>query len=147
MEICALILSIISFVATIIIAILQIRTSIKINNINLNSNICEKIFDEYLISKIPFYRRQLKFNGRGVLTGGVEFNEIIVEMKKNSLYFKYHDEKFYDKLTKKLTELEDYVTLLLEKIKDSTEQSQVFNEIDNKIKEIYSIINNKKIKG
>lgn len=147
MEVGALVLSIVSLIATVLIAIWQICITIKINKINLNSNICEKIFDKYLIEDIPFNRRKLKFDCNEVLTGWDSFNKILVDMKRDSLFFKYNDEFFYNKLTNCLTELEDYITSKINKRIYSTEHSKIFDEIDEKIKNIYLIIDLKKIKG
>ena len=130
MEVGALVLSIVSLIATVLIAIWQICITIKINKINLNSNICEKIFDKYLIVDIPFNRRKLKFDCNEVLTGWDSFNKILVDMKRDSLYFKYNDEFFYNKLTNCLTELEDYITSQINKRIDSTEHSKIFDEIE-----------------
>ena len=147
MEVAAIIISIVSLIATALIAIWQIITTININKINIKSNVCEKIFDEYLITKIPKARKFLVFDCKGMLTGWEKLNKVLVDMKVNSLYFRYNDKSFYEDLDSKLMNLEDYITSFIDKKLDSIKAVDVYNKIDNDIKEIYRIIEEKKIKG
>lgn len=147
MEKTAIIISIVSLIATALIAIWQIITNININKINIKSNVCEKIFDEYLITKIPVARKFLKFDCKGKLTGWEKLNKTLVDMKLSSLYFKYNDKVFYEKLDSKLMELEDYIVSLIDKKYDSIKHPDIYNKIDEDIKIIYNLIDQKRIKG
>lgn len=143
----AIIISIVSLIATILIAIWQIITTININKINIKSNVCEKIFDDYLISKIPSARKFLKFDCKGKLTGWEKLNKTLVDMKLSALYFKYNDKIFYENLDNKLMDLEDYITSLIDKKHDSTKHADIYIKIDEDIKAIYKLIDEKRIKG
>lgn len=147
MEIAALVLSIISLLASSAIAIWQSVLSTKWNKINIQSTICEKIFDDFLISRIPQGRKFIKFDEHGKFTGGEKLNKVIVDMKKESLYFMYNDKAFYDSLEAKLTEIEDYITGLMGKQYDSINQPSIYNKLDKLINDVYDIIQQKKFKG
>ena len=147
MEKVALIFSIMSLATSISLTIWQIITTIKINKINLQSSVCEKIFDEFLITTIPQARKYIKFDCKGKFTGGEKINHVVVQMKKSSLYFMYNDKKFYTNLESKMTELEDYIASLMDKEFDSIKHAEIYNKIDELIKELYRLIENKKIKG
>ena len=147
MEIAAFVISCISLISTIGLTIWEIINNVKTNAVNLQSVICEKVFDKFLIEDIPQARRFLKFDSKNNLTGGEKLNNVLVDIRNSSLYFRYNDRNFYDKLDEKLTELEDYLTNLMNKVHETTKHAEIYNKIDEMIKEIYLIIYNKKING
>lgn len=147
MEIAALVLSILSLVMTIILTIWQTITTVKLNNINLKSQTCATIFDEFLIKNIPFARRALSFDAKDKLVGADKLKNVIVEMIKSSLYYKYNDKNFYDNLIKKLHELEDLLVKNHNKKVERENHNNLLNKIEELLEEIYKIIENKKIRG
>ena len=147
MEIAALIISIISIVASVIMTIWQIIITKHVNRINLNKNEFDLIFNDYLIKEIPQARKFLKFDEKNKITGINHIIETLHNMRKDSLYYNYNDKKFYDELEKKILELEDYLTNNSNTEYEGSRQTNILNHIDELIENIYSIINNKKIKG
>lgn len=143
----AIVVSLFSLLISILIAIWQLYVNIKINRVNLKSNVCKKVFEDYLIKKIPHARRLLKFDAEGKLTGVEELKNIIVDMIKDSLYYRYNDKSFYDELVKNLQELEDALIVGLDKSFDSVGQCDFNNRVEIILAEVYRIIENKTIKG
>ncbi len=143
----AVVISLVSLVVSIILAVYQINTNFKMNKVNIKYNACEKIFDNYLIKEIPDKRRLLKFDKTGKLTGANELKNIIVDMIKDSLYFRYNDKPFYDNLIENLQQLEDFIVNSINKKYDSVRQCDFYNNIEKFLSEIYKIIEDKKIKG
>lgn len=147
MEITALVLSILSLIGTVLLTIWEIGTNIKINQINLKSNICEKIFDEYLIRLIPQARRYLDFDKNDKFVGAKELQNVLISMLKDALFFRYNDRKFYDALDAELQSLEDLLVNNMNKSVERIKQNDLLNNIEEKLKKIYDIIEQKKIKG
>ena len=147
MEIAALILSILSFIFSCIIAVYQIKITIKLNNINLKSSIYEKIFDKYLITEIPNARGYIKFDNKNYLTGEDKLKDVLVNMLNDSLYFRYYDKNFYNSLKSELQSLEDFLVKNVGKQIEEISQLDFLNEIEVFLSKIYKMIEEKKIKG
>lgn len=147
MSIASFVLSIISLIVSIVVAIVQVKTSIKLNKINMNAYYCEKIFNEYLIISIPKTRKLVQFNAKKKLIGTDQLIEQLRNMLKDSLFFKYVDSSFYNKLKNLLQELEDLLVSNANKTFETTEHAEIYQQIDELITKIYTLINNKRIDG
>lgn len=147
MKIAAFILSIFSLIVSTTTTIWQIYSNTKNNRINLKSNVCEKIYDEYLIKKIPETRKFIQIDKEGNFIGAEQLKDTIVNMIKDSLYFRYNDESFFRSIEEKLQSLEDLLVDNINKKIDSIKYCDIINNIENKIREIYKLIEEKKIKG
>lgn len=147
MELAALIVSIISILLSFAVTAWQIAISIKVNKINLKSSVCEKIFDNYLIQRIPDARRFISFDKMGKFVGADKLIETIKSLIKDSLYFRYNDRKFYDELTEKLENLENVIVDNMDKKIDNIKQNDLTNNIEKLIADVYEIIENKKVNG
>lgn len=147
MEIAAFVLSILSFIFSCIIAVYQIKMTIKLNNVNLKSGIYEKIFDKYLITEIPNARGYIKFDNKNYLTGEDKLKEVLVDMQNDLLYFRYNDKNFYDGLKSELQSLEDFLVQNVGKQINQMDQLDFLNKIEVFLSKIYKMIEEKKIKG
>ena len=147
MELAALIISIISIVASVIMTVWQLVITKQINRINLSKNEFDLIFSKYLITEIPRSRKYLKFDQKNKITGINYLINTLHELRKDSLYFNYHNKKFYNELEKKILELEDYLITNSNIKYEGSRQTNMLNNVDKMIEDLYSIINNKKIKG
>lgn len=147
MEILAIVLSTLSLIASIALTVWNIFTTKKLNKVNLKSGVCEKIFDEYLITKIPQARKFAQFDGKNIFIGGGVLQEVLQDMQRSALYFKYADKDFYNNLRKEIRKLEDFIVNNIDKHFDSTEQPEIYNQIDSSIKTIYKLIESKKVRG
>lgn len=134
MELASLIIAIISLV----ISFFQNK---KINSLNLQSRYFEKIFDEYLIKKIPESRKYIKYHNDRLVDAD-RLIDTTDELKKDSLYFKYSNKEFYEKLKKNIDDLGVFLTACSNRNESDLDQ-QVKNllEIGEKIESIYKLIN------
>lgn len=141
----ALFLSIMSIVITIIIAMIEARRTYRINKTSLESDYFKKIFMEHLINSIPKCRRYIWFDKSGKLKDTKMLSNELKQIRQDSLYFLYNDKKFYDKLKYITQELEDYLVSKEDTIFHGEEQTDALNYIQEKLKELYKIINNRYI--
>lgn len=134
MELASLIIAIISLV----ISFFQNR---KINSLNLQSRYFEKIFDEYLIKKIPESRKYIKYHNDRLVDAD-RLIDTTDELKKDSLYFKYSNKDFYEKLKKNIDDLGVFLTACSNRNEpDLDQQAKNLLEIGEKIESIYKLIN------
>ena len=90
----AIIISLISLIATIILAVVTYWQNQKLKIVDLEANYFTKIYQDFLCSRIPEARVSMRFlNGR--LEGDEVLIRVLNEMRRDSLYFKYADESFY----------------------------------------------------
>lgn len=143
METVSLILSLISFVTSVIIAIYEIVENRKLNSVSLESEYFDSLFKDFLLNKIPLTRSTIKFDMNSKLVGTEEFINVLKDMRHNSLYFQYTDVSFFDELKKALFDLEDYILNSENKEITGEEQTEFFNEVQKKIVVIYKILLNK----
>lgn len=132
----ALIVSVAAFVLSII-AMFQTK---KINDINLSASYYSKIFEQYLIKKIPEARQYLWFNDAGNLSHIDSLSDVMADLKNDALYFKYNNPNFYDELGKKIDDLENYLMELANDCTNRDEQEEKMSEISIKIEIIYFCI-------
>lgn len=140
MEIAALILSIISFISSLVIAIYEIVENRKINKISLESEYFDSLFKDFLLKKIPSTRIKIQFNSEGNLIDTEEFVSVLNEIRKNSLYFIYTDKDFYNELKYSLQDLENYILNEENKELIGEDQTTFFNNVQEKITTIYDIM-------
>jgi len=101
-----LILSIIAIVISLLAIAFEFLGNQRINRINLEANFYEKIYNEFLINDLPNARNKLVYNNN-IVTGVETLIDILNDVRRKSLFFKYRDEKFYNKLCSLLQGLED----------------------------------------
>lgn len=141
-DIISLVFSFFALVTSIVTAWLSERAS----RASIHADNCSKIFDEYLIEKIPKSRAGLRFDGGGKLHNGNELCEAISSMAVSALFYKYDDADFYAKLSEKCTALEDIIAEAGNYARPSEHDQQTFfKEIQESLQEIYSLIDKKRI--
>ena len=107
----------------------------------MQSRYYEKIFDDYLINKIPKGRKYLKYLDDGSFTGANKLIDTLSDLKNESLYFKYHNEEFYDDLVNLIETLEKILTDFSNSSeKDQDRQYKNLDKIKSKIVDIYQLI-------
>ena len=136
------ILSAISAIASSVSAILMYMQTKKINKFYVNQKYHSKIFDDFLIDKIPVARQDIKFDDEGKLVNAQKFVDELSNLRNNSLFYKYNSKEFYNKIKKQTQEIEDYVMNLGNKITEKEEQSKIFISINEKTEKLYEFISN-----
>lgn len=105
LECVAIVLSIIA----IIVSVIGIFQTKKVNTINLNSEHIKDIYKEFLTQKIPDSLRYLNYNDNHELSGEQKLQNTLLEFLKSIRYFEYLDEEFYIDIKMKIQRLEDYI--------------------------------------
>ena len=141
-EIVAIVSAVIAFCSMLISVVLfklSYNQAKKINEISLQSNYYEKIFDEHLIKDIPNARKYIRFQNDRLVDTEKLVNEL-TELRIDALYFKYTSKAFYDQLKKMTQNIEDYLMESGNKRFEPEEQAEVYQEIHRRISELYDII-------
>ena len=140
-EISALIAGI-SAVISFVSCVYNNRQTKKINNINIKSRYFEKIFDDYLIYKIPESRKYIRFDENGKLDDFQKLIDELCNMRKNASFFKYDNNEFYGNLKRLTQDLENYLVDCGNHSFENDEQANVYTKISEKTTKIYGCISN-----
>lgn len=140
LSIIAIILSGISVLAFVVLTIKTISQNNKINNINMNARLYDRIFDDFLINRIPKERTYLRFDEENKLVDSEGFCEALTDLKQSLLYFRYAQNEFYKCICKKIDELEEYIMKKGNERSVQEEQGAVFNKIQEYLEDIYETI-------
>ena len=141
LDIIAIIISVIAILDSEICAVIAFIQNYKINKINMKAGYYNKIFDSYLIEKIPMSYRYLIFKDNK-LSDSDKISDVLSDLLKDILYFKCADRKFYEVLKKSIEEIEDYILECGNRQFIQDEQGKVFENIQEKLENLYAIINN-----
>lgn len=110
----------------------------KKNLSSLRGIYIEKIFNEYLINKIPETRNKIIYVEKSGFSSLGDLADIISALRKDILYFKYNSEKFYNELDKMLIEFEDFLASKIKKIIEiQGDREEIQNNINKYISQIY----------
>lgn len=140
MDIAALIISIISLFVGIGIAIYEVIENRRINNISLESVYFDSLYKDFLLKQIPIARTKIIFDKDSKLSDTDELIDILNEMRNNSLYFRYVDKDFYDKIKELLQDLEDFIMSSSDKKIAGEDQTDFFKTMQDKISAIYELM-------
>lgn len=143
MDLAAIIISVIALIASIIVAVVQYKSNIRINHINLEAIYFNDIYKDYLIKKLPKSRSLLHIDSGGKL---LYINDLVIDlqqMRKDSLYYLYKDKAYYTELKKSLQKLEDFLVEQSANTIPHEEYANFHYKIEEDLREIYSLITNK----
>jgi hypothetical protein len=135
----SVIVSIISILMSLSTAYFQRRLSKKSQKISLESIYYKEIYWKYLVGKIPDAREYVQFaNSTKEVTDTDRIEEVLIDMRRDSLFFKFTDLNFYDSILFEITNIENkYVTadkMIYEKYIDFEK------EVDSLLNEVYDMI-------
>ena len=136
----AIVLSALSIISSIICFIITFLQNKKINKINMNARIYSKIFDEFLIERIPKARTYLRFESNKLVDSD-QLSDTLADLLNTILYFRYADKKFYELLHSQIQDIEDFVLECGNKQFVQEEQGRVFDQIQEKLEKLYKIVN------
>ena len=138
MDIIAIAISIISLIASIVLACKQTKSSFYINDINLEAELSKDTFKIYLTEKIPKAISNISFDGNR-LTNIDELQDALNSFRNDLVYFKYLDEVFYNDFKNAAQNLEDYIVKNEGKTVENTDIANILQEIVEKIKVLYAV--------
>lgn len=146
MEVAALIISILSLCISVLFAVLQIRNTKKINDINLEAELSKDIFKAYLTEKFPNAVSTIHFKGRK-LTSIAPLQNALNGLRKELKFFKYSDNAFFVDLKNKTQALEDYIVNNEGRSYNAEDQGEVMNTIITQMRGIYELLKKKYTNG
>lgn len=132
-------LSIASLIISIGTAVFEYFYNKKINSINIDAIYFNEIYKDYLIKDIPESRLKIRLTRKGHISGIDNFLDVLREIRKKSLFFKYKDENFYRELTTMIQNLEDELVMVDDEL-DTITYNQFILSVDCKIDGIYKLI-------
>lgn len=128
------------------IAIGDVTVNRKMNKSNLNSYYFNEIYREHLISKIPQARKRISINYNGNLVGYEDMVQEMKDIQSDSLFYKYNNEKYFEKLKKAAQNVEDFLIAEAGETFSREEQVHFMNELHKRMTELYKILNDQYIK-
>lgn len=137
-EIASIVISIISLIISIIIAVKQYNMSRK----SLESEYFNDIYKKHLIKNIPNARKYVRFD-EGKLVDIQDMLSVLNDIRNDSLYYLYNDKEFYLKLKAACQGLEDFLVISSQRTLIGEEQTDILNELQHRLTDIYKITNNK----
>ena len=146
MDLLALIISIVSIVISIGVAIYEKNKEKKVNDINLNSEYLKDIYIQYLTKKIPKTRKIMRFES-DILCDTNDFCNTLKAFLTDINFYLYIDKSFYDRMKYYLQYLEDLVMESDGQVFEGEERDNLINEIDKCLEQIYTLMNEKYING
>lgn len=111
------------------------RTQLRLNFFNDH-------FHDELSNKIPDARQKVVFKNERV-SGCEELQDVLTEMRKGALYFKYANPRFYYRFVKANQEAEDFFIEGLNRNYGEERQKEFLAKGDKKLKKLYQTINKK----
>ncbi|MDG4984413.1 hypothetical protein OGZ51_09685 [Lactococcus lactis] len=142
LSVAAIIISILAILGSFFTVFWQGRQSANRQKIDLESIFYKDIYWDYLVKKLPESRNFVQHNTvENRITGTDNIIDELNNIRRDSLFFKFTNENFYEEICEKLQNLEDkYVKadkMILEKYDE-------FNlEVDEMLTEIYDMITSK----
>ena len=88
----------------------------------------------------------IKVVGNGELSGAKEYAEVLRRVKSVSIYYRYSDITFYNKIVGQLGNLEDYLVNNLRGKYTGDEQQKVLSDIQAKTQIIYETLTEQRMK-
>lgn len=135
------ILSVIAILISIGVPLFEYFSNKRINSINIDSHYYNVVYENYLLIEIPEKRMRIERLNSGKIEGREEFLEMLRNMRKKSLCFKFVNEDFYKILYGHIQNLEDEMVILPDSVSEET-FVQFIRKIDGIIYDIYVCINN-----
>lgn len=137
----ATVLSCVAIVISILSPIYSYSKAKKINDINLNSTQLQKVYDEFLMKRIPAARNRIATPYNRIENIRAFQNEL-QEFTRALSFYRYIDPPFFDSISKQTARTEDFV---VEKLSSSRGNlsSNDFKRVDKFIRDIYYILNEK----
>lgn len=135
-----LVLSVLAIIISVVVAIVEYVWNKWINTTNLEAEFYKDIYFEYLMKTIPEARQEIRYNNKKIEDID-KFTNVLNDMRRDSLFFRYKDKAFYDKLKNQLQSLEDYVTQVSSKDEVDAEEFSTFtSKMSEQIEQIYDSI-------
>ncbi|MEI3294302.1 MAG: hypothetical protein V8R99_00565 [Eubacterium ventriosum] len=134
-----LVLSIIAIVISVIAMCSEFFGSQRISRINLEAHFFEEIYNDYLLDKLPSARNKVTYNNN-IVTGTEELIDVLNEIRRKSIFFKYRDIKFYNNICTHLQSFEDELVKKSDMHLEDEHYCRFTQYVNDSMEEIYDII-------
>lgn len=128
----------------IVLSLCALKQTSKYNTVNLESNYLDEIYKPYILTLLPEAQNKIGIVNQRIV-GTDDLIDIVNNMRKSSIYYKYQDDGFYNELKDKLENIEN----LLVESGNMSYSDKSFTEFTSNlhklIKEIYYMIHQKYI--
>lgn len=136
------VLSIIAIIISILAVSFEYYYTFRINKNALMSIYYSDTFKKYLTDLIPNARTKISYNrNTKFLACTDELENIILDMRQESLYFKYQKATFYSKLIEILNIIDDLLVTNGNSRLSEYKYNEFEKNLDNAVAKVYKIIN------
>ncbi len=142
MELAALIISIFALLLSIKTACDEAKRDYKITRITIEAEIYKKVFDNYLIKRIPEARGYLLINVNNLLQDDQLLIDELNAMRRSALVFRYAKPAFYKDLKRSLQAFEDYLVSSEGIVFVGDEKTDFLKNVQEYLTEIYDLVFN-----
>lgn len=139
-----LFLSILAVIISIFAVFFEYYWSQKINRTNLEADFYKDIYGDYLMNKLPEARRVILYSNH-VISDTDDLIDILNDIRHSSLFYKYKDKNFYEKLCGQLQKLEDKLVKDTGKVIEDDYYIDFTRTVNKDIEDIYNTIMDKYI--
>lgn len=135
-------LSVIAIIISIMTVFFEFYYTTHNNKSSLMSIYYSETYKKYLTSLVPDARMAISYNKQTkVLSGTDMLEEVILDIRKDSLYFKYQNKRFYNKLMEKLDLIDDLLVLNGQTRLAWNSYKEFETKLDDIIAKMYELIN------
>ncbi|MBO0442196.1 hypothetical protein JZO79_01150, partial [Vagococcus fluvialis] len=132
------ILSLIAIIVSVVTLLIQHYTGNKHNKINLEGEMFRKIYLESITITIPKFRNEMQYAKKSKKIHKIpQMQNQMNSIRFESLFYKYSDNKFYEKIELKTNDIEDFLSTYL-RPNITEEEHKEFEKLLN----VYLILNN-----
>ncbi|MCI9078120.1 MAG: hypothetical protein HFH68_04210 [Lachnospiraceae bacterium] len=137
------VLSVIAIIISIMTVFFEFYYTNHNNKSSLMSIYYSETYKKYLTRLVPDARIDISYNKQTkVLSGTDKLESVILDIRNDSLYFKYQNKNFYNKLIEKLNLIDDLLVLNGQKRLSEKAYKEFETELDDIIAKMYELINN-----
>lgn len=129
-----------SFIFALLSFIISIKVGAKTNKQNLNAIYFNNIFDEFLIEKIPESLEKVKHVNNKFIVENDMLDDIMTDLLRKIIFFKYKNKKFYIKLKFKIWEIDDFLANNYCVTCSVTEFNKIKDTLEKKVTKLYEVI-------
>lgn len=133
-----LVLSLIAIIISVCCVVFEYFGSKRINKISLEADLYRDLYRDYLLKRIPEARNVIHYNNN-IVSDTNDLIDVLNDIRRDSIFFKYNDIQYYNILYRKLQDLEDRL-VQGEGPMDRKQYDKFVEDINNDIKGIYSLI-------
>lgn len=130
-------ISVIALIISFLAPLFEYWWSKKLNKINIESEYFDKVYTDFLMIKLPEARLKISYVDNKI-KGIDDYIDVLRDMRKKSIYFKFANNNFYNSLLRKIQELEDLIILG----NNNQDYGKFVSKFDEKEKNIYKCICN-----